>query len=92
MIYAVEDYEDEEEKLEQQALDDARRRAEVLAAKAGKTLGDVLSIQTSLISAKGRELDLPTPYISDDLNGVMMYKTVTVSYQLLSGEEIPQAE
>jgi len=53
------------------------------AQKAGKTLGEIISIQINLIPASGRNLDLPTPYICDTRTGVMMVQTVTVSYQLL---------
>ncbi len=83
IIYAVEDYAKAEETLENQALADAKARAEKLAQKAGKTLGEILSIQSGLIPAEGRDLDLPTPYISGNRTGVMMYQTVTVSYQLI---------
>jgi uncharacterized protein YggE len=83
VIYAVEDYQEIEEKLETQALADAKARAEKLAQRAGKTLGDIISVQMGLIPASGRDLDLPTPYISNNYTGVMMVQTVTVSYQLL---------
>ncbi|HKL21492.1 MAG TPA: SIMPL domain-containing protein [Tichowtungia sp.] len=83
LIYAVEDYEKAVEQLEANALAAARARAEKLAAKAGKTIGEVLSINLELIDAEGRGLDLPTPYISNRSSGVMMVQTATVSYQLL---------
>jgi len=83
IIYAVEDYQEKEEGLEKNALADAKIRAEKLAGNAGKTLGEIISIQTNLIPAAGRGLDLPTPYISETCTGVMMRQTITVSYQLL---------
>jgi uncharacterized protein YggE len=83
IIYAVEDYKKTEDMLEEKALADARVRAEQLAKRTGKTVGEILSIQTGLIPGAGRGLDLPTPYISDNHNGVMMRQTITVTYQLL---------
>jgi len=83
IIYAVENYKETEDMLEEKALADAKVRAEQLAKRTGKTLGEILSVQTGLIPAAGRGLDLPTPYISNNQAGVMMHKTITVSYQLL---------
>jgi uncharacterized protein YggE len=83
IIYAVEDYQAAEDQLEAKALAAAKVRAEKLAKKAGKTIGDIISIELGLISARGRGLDLPTPYISDNRNGVMMVQSATVTYQLL---------
>lgn len=89
IIYAVEEYKKTEDMLEEKALADARVRAEQLAKRAGKTVGEILSIQTGLIPARGRGLDLPTPYISDNRTGVMMRQTITVTYQLLPQEPSP---
>ena len=87
IIYAVEDYADAEADLETQAMEDAKKRAKTLAERADKALGEIISIQTDLIPAAGRSLDLPTPYISNNRTGVMMRQTITASYQLL-----PKAE
>lgn len=83
IIYAVEDYEKVEDLLETEVLAAAKVRAEKLAQKAGKTIGEIISIDLKLIEAKGRGLDLPTPYISNSESGVIMVQTATVSYQLL---------
>jgi uncharacterized protein YggE len=83
IIYAVEDYQTAEDQLETKVLAAAKVRAEKLAKKAGKTIGDIISIELGLIKARGRDLDLPTPYISDNQNGVIMVQSATVAFQLL---------
>ena len=83
IIYAVEEYEEIEDQLETEALAAAKKRAENIAQKAGKTVGEIISVELELIDAKGRGLDLPTPYISNNSTGVMMVQEATVTYQLL---------
>jgi hypothetical protein len=87
IIYAVEDHKAAEDRLETEVLAVAKARAENIAKKEGKKLGEILSVELGLIESKGRNLDLPTPYISDNRNGVIMAQPATVSYQLLSAEE-----
>lgn len=88
LIYAVEEYQEIEDELEQEAFEDARARAEKLAQRANKKIGELISIQAGLIPAAGRNLDLPTPYISDNSTGVMMVQTVSASWQLLSEKSL----
>jgi len=90
VIYGLLDASAAVDEAKKKAFEDAKTKAQELAALAGKKIGDVVSISCGRsitfpgrMYISGRQVDFPTEYVGIDPNKIDISYSLSVTFQLL---------